>query len=1075
MTHKIIDVSFPRYTQDFKYIIHIADLHFRNVKRNKEYKLITDKFLSEISKYPKKETIIYIGGDLAHSKLDMSPELVRDVSSFLDKCGNLFPTVYILGNHDLNLNNPYRLDVLSPIDDMLKKYNKNTLYMKENAIYRINNIDFITWPIQEDQSNYINPSSYTADNQIKAVCWHGALNQSKTDINYEIVSTITSRNFDGAHIGLLGDIHKRQTIQDDFHKCIIHYPGSLTQQNFGETLNHHGYSVWDLSNKQDLFPVSYDIKNDFGMVTIELSEDDVVDWEALDMPLYPKIRIKGKDLSSSYINKIKEEIHQKWNTKEFRIINERTQNEDGMLSGEVGKFNKEKLSNSDYQLHLIKKYISKNFPNIDKEIFSKLESIHNNISNEIIKQEVELLPNWSLNYLEFDNMFSYGEGNRINFKEEIEGIVGLFSKNAQGKSSLVDVICVGLFDTCDRANKPFDFTNIDKDGYELKLSFFIHDVEYIIERKYRKSYNKNTVNFYRIHPDGSLESLNGEERKSTNRNIAKYVGTFDDFVLTSLSGQGNDNNFIEKKQSKRQEVIVNLIGIDILDKLNRAAKENLKILRSDLRSLDINSYTHPTIIEETIHEIDEALASKEKVLRERKENQNQISSEIKRNLSLKHVIGDVDTNYTEEEIAQEIKNLSGQIEGFERQLSSDSGIMYKISDNQQKAQDIENKLNNDYHYDDKSIELYYDLDKERNLLLNKMHILGEKIKNDKRSLSKLEQHKYDPECQYCINNVFVKDALKAKTNLEEKRKELQNDMLSLENIENKQSEVRSHIDIKKEADVLSKEHNNLLKDIQQLISMRDKINNKIQNNNFKVSKLENILSGLKTYKEQINHNKQIDSNLKELEKIYINNENNIDKETNEINDYKLERNRLIYEKEQSTNIHKKHEEKQIELESFRIYAEVTKSDGLPLEIIKEVIPMINNEANDILEQIADFNVSLEIDDKDIMAYIVRQDNNNNEKKWALELASGMEKFFSGLAIRIAITKVSQNRSSSFMIIDEGWGSLDSDSILQVQNLFDYLKDSFDFSLIISHVDTMKDMVDTTISIIKHNGSSYINV
>ena len=33
-------------------------------------------------------------------------------------------------------------------------------------------------------------------------------------------------------------------------------------------------------------------------------------------------------------------------------------------------------------------------------------------------------------------------------------------------------------------------------------------------------------------------------------------------------------------------------------------------------------------------------------------------------------------------------------------------------------------------------------------------------------LKTLEQHKYDPNCEYCTNNVFVKDAIKTKEDLE---------------------------------------------------------------------------------------------------------------------------------------------------------------------------------------------------------------------------------------------------------------------------------------------------------------------
>ena len=45
-------------------------------------------------------------GDIVHSKLDMSPELINMLTKFFN--GFHIPTIVILGNHDMNLNNLYK-------------------------------------------------------------------------------------------------------------------------------------------------------------------------------------------------------------------------------------------------------------------------------------------------------------------------------------------------------------------------------------------------------------------------------------------------------------------------------------------------------------------------------------------------------------------------------------------------------------------------------------------------------------------------------------------------------------------------------------------------------------------------------------------------------------------------------------------------------------------------------------------------------------------------------------------------------------------------------------------------------
>ena len=51
----------------------------------------------------------------------MSPELVQEISWFLTECAKL-RGVLITGNHDCNLNNNYRLDVLTPIIENLSNH-----------------------------------------------------------------------------------------------------------------------------------------------------------------------------------------------------------------------------------------------------------------------------------------------------------------------------------------------------------------------------------------------------------------------------------------------------------------------------------------------------------------------------------------------------------------------------------------------------------------------------------------------------------------------------------------------------------------------------------------------------------------------------------------------------------------------------------------------------------------------------------------------------------------------------------------------------------------------------------------
>jgi DNA repair exonuclease SbcCD ATPase subunit len=111
-----------------------------------------------------------------------------------------------------------------------------------------------------------------------------------------------------------------------------------------------------------------------------------------------------------------------------------------------------------------------------------------------------------------------------------------------------------------------------------------------------------------------------------------------------------------------------------------------------------------------------------------------------------------------------------------------------------------------------------------------------------------------------------------------------------------------------------------------------------------------------------------------------------------------------------------------------------------------------------------------MDGKNINNYIAYDD----DKSWPLEMASGMEKFISTLAIRIALTNISNLPRPNFVAVDEGWGTMDSENLNSAYQLLQYLKSLYQFTLVISHIDTMRDFTDTLLEIKSENGYSKIN-
>ena len=154
---------------------------------------------------------------------------------------------------------------------------------------------------------------------------------------------------------------------------------------------------------------------------------------------------------------------------------------------------------------------------------------------------------------------------------------------------------------------------------------------------------------------------------------------------------------------------------------------------------------------------------------------------------------------------------------------------------------------------------------------------------------------------------------------------------------------------------------------------------------------------------------------------------------------------------------------------YTYYLDSVKRDGIPYELISKALPVIENEVNNILAQVVDFGCVMEMDGKSINAKIVYDD-----QEWPLEMCSGMEKFVSGLAIRVALINICNLPRPNFLVIDEGFGTLDSDNLSSLFMMMQYLKTQVDFIWVISHLEQMRDIVDGLIEIKKVDGFSKMN-
>lgn len=206
MIKQVLDIPIEQITN----VIHISDVHIRQLKRHKEYRQVFERLYEEVKNLMSPTTIIVVSGDIVHSKLEMSPELVGLMGEFFMRLAELGPVIITAGNHDANLSNQNRLDAISPIVSLMK--HDNIFYLKDSGIYSIGNTDISVMSVFEPISSY--PQAKDLDGDYKIAIYHGPLNNSQTDAGFSLSDGLNKDFFQGFDCVILGDIHRMQILQE---------------------------------------------------------------------------------------------------------------------------------------------------------------------------------------------------------------------------------------------------------------------------------------------------------------------------------------------------------------------------------------------------------------------------------------------------------------------------------------------------------------------------------------------------------------------------------------------------------------------------------------------------------------------------------------------------------------------------------------------------------------------------------------------------------------------------------------------------------------------------------------------
>ena len=1043
-------------------VVHISDTHIRNLKYHKEYRVVFSQMYDKI-RQQKPDAIVHCG-DLAHTKVNLSPEYFDLATSFLKNLADIAPLIIIPGNHDGNLRNAARQDAITPLTVALD--HPNITLLKYSGEYQFN--DKVTFNVLSvfDIDNWIKP---TDPSKINIALYHGSISGCETSLGWVMEHGENDVSiFEGFDYAMLGDIHKVNQILDDDGR--VRYCGSTVQQGFAEELD-KGYLLWNIRSKEDFEVELHTFVNPKPFITIELTKTGKIPKKT---PTTSGARIRlvaNTKLTIEATRKAADVARTRYKPESLTFLNRAGVKLSSVNTEDVTEQN---LRDVQVQQGLIRDYLKDYNPTEDQlaEVFALNERFNRTAeANEEVARNV----NWSLKELEWDNLFCYGENNKIDF-EKTRGLVGIFGKNFSGKSSVVDSLLYVLFNsTSKNVRKNVDIVNDNKQKGSGKVKIQIGTKLYTVERsseKYEKKLHGQVTTEARTDVKftvedlvtGDKEILDGTDRNQTDDAIRHTFGTLEDFLLTSMSSQLGALSFINEGSTKRKEILAKFLDLEFFDKKFKLAKNESSDTKGYLRKME--SFNFSSDEEEISGQLEQALADikqRETKCDAYEKKQEELTTE------LEGVVGKISSIPTTvidpERVSDQITSYEMLLDSSDRLIGRHKEKIEETSDFIFKGKELLETFDEEDLFKDKATSVK--LKEELNTILAEKTGFNRDLAYLQKEVGVLEKipcgDTFKDSCPF-ISSAFTAKAIIPSTEL----------ALSQHNL--KEEELLSAIENNDAEQTLAKMESlktKLLENEHAVSALRLQIANEEKQKvelNSKITSLQEKLYYFEENKEAIVNATALHKRKKAIEMSMLTLKGKQRKCQEHLLALHKTEGTLQARLEQAQNKKEELEKTRKEYSAYELFMKCMHSNGIAFQVIKNKLPVINEAITEVLTNVVDFNVYFEDNGRKLEIFIQHKEQNSRP----LELGSGAEKTLAAMAIRIALLNVSNMPKSDIFILDEPGTSLDANNMEGFTRILDILKEHFKTTLLITHIDGLKDSVQKIITVDKYDGSAHIN-
>lgn len=768
----------------------------------------------------------------------------------------------------------------------------------------------------------------------------------------------------------------------------------------------------------------------------------------------PFIKVEWEDtpenLTQERIKRVKTYFEKKYNSTNVKLVTKILSNNSNTKLQSLDA--SDNILDPQYQKNLIKDFIKENKIAVKWEMIDRLD---NRVNGEIDKlnQNKVRYNKWFIKRVEFSNFLSFGDDNVINFTE-LDGITVIEStpKNFGGKStSTVDLLMFLFFNSTTKTKTNAEVFNKFRDVDYVKVKGYvtIDGEDYVIERNVSRKKSKageytvkNELEFYKISEDGTVNNLSGEQRRETESFITTAIGTEEDFLSTILTTGNNLEELIDSKPTARGQILTKFLGLESLKQKEEVAKEiysdwskKLVSNTNNIVQLESNNDEHQESIsnsESEIGRLEMALDGFEKDLKRLEERRDE-------------VLGSRNNDIDKDLINTNPVLLEREVVDLEKVKSTSKA----------NADSIELVEPSEYYLEDEHEKLSQIIN--GHLIEGKVDF--DAIGRNEELIRKFEKGEICPTCNRALEDVDHTDEInKIKELIESLKKNQEERQLKLDELTEQE---KSYKTLKVQYDEY--ERNKLRKGRYEL---------EVEQKQVEIDAKKLRLERYDDNKKKLEDNQKIDAEVMALRTKIETANGDIRQSTTNIerhrNNIVTMRDKININLELIAKI--KSEEELVGV--FKTYLTIYGKNGISKVILKNMIPLINQELHRLLSDSCYFTLELNINEKNELEFLMI-DNETRVVK-TLNSGSGYEKTISSLALRSVLTKVSSLPKPNIVVMDEVFGKVADDNLEMVGEFFKKIKNYFEHIFVISHNPLIRNWSDNIIMVGKTENVSAID-